>query len=90
MSATVKASCNLKNRELTYEEYFSSKCEEYLPFDPNLALLVDLVPEVMSDIEPAARCWNCRYSLLTVSYRRIVEEAPPEEEAPTEKKEGEG
>ncbi|MEM1523343.1 MAG: hypothetical protein QXU69_09955 [Thermofilaceae archaeon] len=90
MSATVKAFCNLRNRELAYEEYFNSKCEEYLPFDPNLTLLVDLVPEVMSDVEPAARCWNCRYSLLTVSYRKIVEEAPPEEEAPAEEEKGEG
>jgi len=59
----IYAKCMLRNKVLDVNEYLETACSDWLPFDANLAMLYE-IPEVKEKIEPAKRCWNCKFSIL--------------------------
>jgi len=55
--------CMLRNKILDVDEYLNTACSDWQPFDANLAMLYE-IPEVKEKLEPAKRCWNCKFSIL--------------------------
>lgn len=55
----------LRNKVLDVEEYLTTACSDWQPFDSNLALLHE-INEVKEKLEPAKRCWNCKFSMLFI------------------------
>ncbi|MCI4411758.1 MAG: hypothetical protein JHC38_08830 [Thiotrichales bacterium] len=59
----IYAKCMLRNKVLDVEEYLTTACSDWKPFDSNLALLSE-IPEINEKLESAKRCWNCKFSML--------------------------
>ncbi|MEM3895560.1 hypothetical protein [Thermofilum sp.] len=77
----IYAKCMLRNKVLDVDEYLNTACSDWQPFDANLAMLYE-IPEVKEKLEPAKRCWNCKFSILFLE--GIYSPESPEGEGITE------
>jgi hypothetical protein len=88
----IYAKCMLRNKVLDVNEYIDTACSDWQPFDGNLALLYE-IPEVREKLEPAKRCWNCKFSILFIegfySFEEGRGEGIPESEAENTEQVGE-
>ena len=85
----IKARCVRRDISLGAEEFLGFHCGDWQPQDPNLIILMLNIDEVREALTEHARCWNCRWSLLSIYFTPISEEIGGEEEVPvSEESEG--
>ena len=76
----ITARCTRREISLGAEEFLNFHCGDWQPQDPNLIILMAHIDEVREALREHARCWNCRWSLLSIYFTPVLEEVGGEEE----------